>query len=157
MSRLRQFLSIIAACAGLSVAAMQANAIEPGWYAPLDGSGQALHVRCADSGQCAVVWETYTEQHGQVFLISEGLCDRAEASCEEALSRTTGSFAGVAGEAEILAPEVFVALEQTADGLLLEWDARELRPEVCTGTGPGGLILAGCVNTQGKRFFLLAR
>jgi len=140
----------------VTVIASSARALEPGWYAPLDGSGQALHVRCNDADACAVVWETYTEQHGQVFLVSEGLCGRAEAECEEALSRTIGSFAGIGRDAEILEPEVFIGMTQDSDGLLLEWDARALRPEICSGVTAGGLLFRGCINTSGKRFFLLA-
>lgn len=149
--------SVIALVAfALLMMARCAVALEPGWYAPLDGTGQAIHVRCNPKDRCAVVWETYTEAHGQIFLVSEGLCTRDDAVCDEALSRTTGSFNGRAGDAERLEAEVFITAQQDGDGLLLEWDARDLMPEVCDGQGSGGLLLDSCIHTNGKRFYLLA-
>lgn len=154
--------ALLAGLTGVAAMAGASHALEPGWYAPLDGSGQAIHVRCNESDECAVVWETYTAELGQVFLVSEGLCSRGEATCEEALQRTTGSFDGMQGEAERLPAEAFVALTQEPGALIVEWDVIDLRPDICRRDdgqpiGNGGLIFQRCVQTSGKRFFALAR
>lgn len=149
--------SVIAVLAfGALLTARCAVALEPGWYAPLDGSGQSINIRCNSKDVCVIEWDTYTKAHGQVFLISEGLCMRSEDVCEEALARTSGSFDGLGGDAERLDTEAFIAITQGDNSLLLEWDVQLLRPEVCEGQGSGGLLLDSCVNTQGKRFHLLA-
>ena len=36
-----------------------ARAVEPGWYAPMDGSGQSINVRCNFLDECVVDWQTY--------------------------------------------------------------------------------------------------
>lgn len=139
-----------------------ALAVEPGWYAPLDGSGQAMHIRCNDAERCVISWETYAGEHGQVFLVSEGLCKRGEAVCEDALQRTAGSFDGITGDAERLPAEAFIALIQEPGAVLVEWDVILLRPGACRNPdgsllGSGGLLLRRCIQTHGKRFFLLAQ
>ena len=128
----------------------EAEAVEPGWYAPLDGSGQGVIVRCSD--ECAVNWVTHSPA-GQVWLISNEPCARGE-PCDTSLSRVDGSWMGIDGDAERLPAEVFVTLTPGDDGLRVEWDAIDLLPACNRGDGSGGLLLEQCVGN--KTFFLLA-
>lgn len=140
----------------LLLPAVQSFALEPGWYSPLDRSGQALHVRCNGEDQCVLEWNTYVE--GQVFLISEGLCKRDETTCEEALDITEGCFDGLGCDATRIPTGAVIAVEQLENAIRLEWDVRTLRPEACPpDLLAGGLLLRRCINTRGKTFHLLAQ
>jgi hypothetical protein len=143
-------LTIIAA----SAVTRCAQALEPGWYAPLDGSGQGIIVRCSDGGQCAANWLTYAPGAGQVWLISNEPCDRGE-PCTTSLSRTEGSWMGIDGDAERLPAEVYVDLTPEPDGVRVSWDAIELLPACDPDTGSGGLLLEQCVGSE--LFRVLAR
>jgi len=44
-----------------------ARALEPGWYAPDDDSGQGIIVRCNDSDECAILWAAYRPQRLERF------------------------------------------------------------------------------------------
>ena len=136
----------------LSTAAT-ASAIEPGWYSPLDGSGQGIIVRCNASDECVVSWLTYKDS-SQIWLNSNELCLLDAQECAASMSRFTGSWMGRSRDAEALDPEVNVVLTQEDTGLRVEWEALRLFPEFCD-TGTGGLIFRECVGD--KLFKVLAR
>ena len=137
----------------LSTCSSDAEAIEPGWYSPSDGSGQGIIVRCNSSDECVVSWLTYKDS-SQIWLNSNELCPLNAQECATSMSRFTGSWMGRFGEAEALDPEVNVVLTQEDTGLRVEWEALRLFPEFCD-TGTGGLIFRECVGD--KLFEVLAR
>ncbi len=140
----------IALIAGLLFAVTGlARAVEPGWYAPMDGSGQGVIVRCNTDDECAANWLTYRGGE-QIWLQTVVNCQRGEI-CEAEFARTAGSWFG--REFEFGPVEVTAELEPTADSLIVDYNAIALFPEMCN-TGPGGLLLRNCVGV--KEFFLLA-
>lgn len=126
-----------------------ARAVEPGWYAPGDGSGQGILVRCGTGG-CAAAWLTYADNE-QIWLTTVENCERGKV-CEAEFARTAGDWFGTS--VEILEPEVTATLEPTPDSLLVDFEAIGLFPHRCD-TGTGGLIFRNCVGAV--EFFLLAR
>lgn len=147
MRKLFAVLLILAVLA-LGLAASIARAVEPGWYAPLDGSGQGVIVRCNET-DCAANWLTYA--HGeQVWLQTVSNCERGKV-CEAEFARTSGFWFG--RDFEFGPVEVTADLEPTADSLIVDFNAIALFPEMCN-TGSGGLILRNCIGV--KEFFQLA-
>lgn len=166
-----------------------ARAVEPGWYSPLDGSGQGIIIRCNANDECAVNWLTYVSEPleraspaarelitvvnestastpeelelvsqisdiyvpQQVWLLSLMNCDRG-ADCVTELARTNGQWFG--SMITFDPPEVFVELSLTPEGLVVDFEALALRPDVCSGAS-GGLILNKCFGTA--EFKLLAQ
>jgi len=133
----------------LVIVAFPAKAVEPGWYSPLDGSGQGVIVRCNDSDECVASWLTYADS--QIWLISTENCNRAENVCNFAFARTEGQWFGRSFEFGPV--EVTAEIEQTPDSILVDFDARRLFPEQCD-TGSGGLILRNCIGVA--EFFRIA-
>ena len=132
------------------VFAAHAKAVEPGWYSPLDGSGQGIIVRCNSSDECVASWLTYAG--GQAWFISTENCPRADTVCAFQFARTEGQWFG--SEFELGPVEITAEVEQTSDSILVDFDARRLFPERCD-TGSGGLILNDCIGVA--EFFILAR
>lgn len=173
---MRYFKLLLAAMVMAGVCAAQTYAVEPGWYAPLDGSGQAITIRCNAADECAANWLTYRSRplitvvnestsativlpdnlanmqiQEQVWLQTTSLCTLGEV-CTTELATTSGSWFGTTFE--FSETQVFVELEPTADSLLIDFEAQRLLPDRCR-TGNGGLILQDCIGV--REFFLLAR
>lgn len=132
----------------LVLAVTTARAVEPGWYAPLDGSGQGVIVRC-NADECAANWLTYLDGE-QIWMQTVENCKRGEV-CEARFARTAGSWFG--RDSEFGPVEVTADLEPTADSLIVDYNAIALFPEACN-TGSGGLLLRNCIGV--REFFLLA-
>lgn len=144
------FWMIATLLALLMLFSVKAFAVEPGWYAPEDGSGQGLVVRCNDADQCAAAWLTYANGV-QAWFISNENCERGQV-CDVAFSRVEGQWFGES--VDVLEPEVAATLEPTADSVIVDFDARQLFPERCD-TGTGGLLFRNCVGAV--EFLLIAR
>jgi len=130
----------------------EAEAVEPGWYAP-DDNGEGLIVRCGTAG-CGFVWLTHAKG-GQLWLISTSNCAVDASVCDIEMAQTTGTWRGLVGETEIAEPTVQITVSESGTGVSLEWNARALFPDSCFDVGSGGLILRGCIGR--KEFGLLAR
>ena len=133
------------------IGAQVAKAVEPGWYSPLDGSGQGVIVRCNNTDKCVASWLTYADG-GQAWFISQENCPRADTVCQFEFARTEGQWFG--REFELGPIEITAEIEQTADSILVDFNAIRLFPERCD-TGSGGLILRDCIGVA--EFFVLAR
>ena len=135
----------------LSISAL-ASAIEPGWYAPLDGSGQGVIVRCNSDNECVFSWLAHAD--GQAWLISQDNCPRADAVCNLEFLRPSGIWMR-SDSLELGEVLVSAEIEATADSIIVDYNAMRLFPETCFGITPGGLIFRNCIGVE--EFFLLAK
>jgi hypothetical protein len=73
----------------------EAEALEPGWYGPGDGTGQGLLVHCQPSGACGAV--LFTSGNGdQIYYILARSCERG-LPCESGLHRPSTEGPAMAG------------------------------------------------------------
>ena len=93
-----------------------------------------------------------TQVRQQVWMVSQETCPAANEVCEFTFTRTESTW--FAQGFEFLPVEVTAEFEATADSILVDFDAVELRPEVCDA-GPGGLLFNDCIGVA--EFFLIAR
>jgi hypothetical protein len=82
--------ALVAVAAYLAIE--KALAVEPGWYAPLDGSGQGIIVRCNADDECAANWLSYqTEPASQMNPAALELVTVVEESTASAAVKNAAS------------------------------------------------------------------